>query len=138
MNVLLVVDDPLLRDLVKVGLEQFDGVRVTAGRGAAGVALARCRPYDCVFIGVEASAQRGAELLQQLRAFEQEAALFLLADARVAKELGRERSKFDVHTVVGTPLQAKDLFSSFARFLERRASSRERAARDQQVTPALR
>ena len=35
-------------------------------------------------------------------------------------------------------MQAKDLFSAFARFLERRASSRERAARDQQVTPALR
>ena len=135
---LLVVEDPLLRDLVKVGLEQFDGVRVTAGRGLAGVALARCRSYDCVFVGVEAAAQRGAELLKHLRAFEQEAALFLLADSRVAKELGRERSKYDVHAVVGTPLRANDLFSSFARFLERRSSSRERAARDPQATPALR
>ena len=70
MNVLLVVEDPLLRDLVKVGLEQFDGVRVTAGRGLAGVALARCRSYDCVFVGVEAAAQRGAELLKHLRRLE--------------------------------------------------------------------
>ena len=138
MNVLLVVEDPLLRDLVKVGLEQFDGVRVTAGRGHGGVALARCQRYDCVFVGLGSAGPSGVELLQHLRSFEQEAALFVLAGAAASKDFGREKAKYDVHALVATPLEAKVLFAQFSRFLERRAASRERAARERQAAPALR
>ena len=129
MEVLLVEKDPLIRDLVKVGLQQFGEFQVTVGEGHTGVGEARSHRFDTVILGVDPADQDSMKLLQHLRSFETEADLFLLADAGNVKDLAATKGKFDVHSVVQTPIKPKDLFGMMSRYLERRGERGQPAAR---------
>ena len=123
MDTLLVVDDPLVRDLVKVALQQFPEVCVVHGRGHAGVDLARGRQFDCVIVGGAPDAAAATKLMRHLRSFDEDAALFVLAAGPAIKELAADKSKYDVHAFLPTPLSVKELFGTIARFVERRSQS---------------
>ena len=80
-------------------------------------------------LGVDPADQDSMKLLQHLRSFETEADLFLLADAGNVKDLAATKGKFDVHSVVQTPIKPKDLFGMMSRYLERRGERSQPAAR---------
>lgn len=139
MDVLLVEKDPLLRDLVKVGLQQFPGVQVTVGAGLSGVSLAQSKRFDCVFLGVDPRDQGSAQLLQHLRSFEREADLFVLTEVRNVKDMRVDKTKYQVHSFVPAPVAVKDFFGMFGRYQERRAESRApRKQQRHQAAPAAR
>ena len=73
MEVLLVEKDPLIRDMVKVGLQQFDEFQVTVGSGHAGVGEARGKTFECVSLGADPREKDTMKLLQHLQMFEPEA-----------------------------------------------------------------
>jgi DNA-binding NtrC family response regulator len=120
MEVLLVEKDPLIRDQVKVGLQQFPEFHVTVGKGHAGINEARSRVFDCVFVGVDFKQKDTLKLLQHLRSFDTTSELFVLTAARNVRDLNLERTKYNIHTFVPTPLVLKDFFGLVGRFLERR------------------
>ena len=70
MEILLVEGDRLVRDQVKVGLQQFPEFSVTTGEGYAAVNEARQREFDCVFLGVDPDGQDGLRLLEHIRSFD--------------------------------------------------------------------
>ena len=121
MEALLIAGDPTLRDLVKVGLRQFPGVDVTVGAGHAGVSLARGKPFDCVFLAVDPREPATAQHLEHLRSFERDADLFVLTEPRNVKDMTLDKTKYDVHSFVATPVVLKDFFGAVGRYLERRA-----------------
>jgi len=127
--VLLVEKDPLIRDLVKVALQQFQEFQVTVGNGYAGVGEARSHRFDCVFLGVALSDPGSIKLVQHLRSFEQDADLFLLTDEANVKDLAADKAKYQVHSIVQTPITPKDLFGVMSRYLERRSERNQPAAR---------
>ena len=124
MDVLLVEMDPLLRDLVKVGLQQFPGVQVTVGSGLSGVSLAQGKRFGCVFVGVDPRDQSSVQLLQHLRSFEDGADLFVLTESRNVKDMAGDKARYRVHSFVPTPVVVKDFFGMFSRYLERRSEGR--------------
>ena len=65
MEILLVAEDRLVRDQVKVGLQQFPEFSVTTGEGYAAINEARQREFDCVFLGVDFAGTDGFRLLEQ-------------------------------------------------------------------------
>ena len=100
MDVLLVEKDPLVRDLIKVGLQQFEEFQVTVGRGYAGINELRSRHFDCVFLGLDPADKHGLRLLQHLRSFDTATELYVMAPMAA--------------------LRAKEFFGLVGRFLERR------------------
>lgn len=139
MDVLLVEKDPLLRDLVKVGLQQFPGVQVTVGSGLSGVSLAQSKRFDCVFLGVDPRDQGSVQLLQHLRSFEGDADLFVLTEARNVKDMSADKTKYKVHSFVSAPVAVKDFFGMLGRYLERRSEARaSRKQQRHQPAPAAR
>ena len=134
MEALLVAGDPMVRDLVKVGLRQFPGVEVTVGAGFTGVSLARGKRFDCVFLAVDPREPATGQLLEHLRSFERDADLFVLTDPRNVKAMAVDKTRFDVHSFVATPVVEKDFFGAIGRYLERRAAGKASAA--SAATPA--
>ncbi|MCB9877026.1 MAG: hypothetical protein H6835_05425 [Planctomycetes bacterium] len=138
MEVLLVEKDPLIRDQVKVGLQQFDEFHVTVGQGIAGVNEARSRMFDCVFLGVDPRQKDTTKLLQHLRSFDTTTELFVLTDPRNVKDMAVDKGRYDIHSFVATPIVVRDFFGLLGRFLERRTDRKNSALRKQERVGARR
>lgn len=67
-RVLVVDDDPVMRELAAARLQEAGFEAVMASNGAEGLALARARPCDLVITDVDMPAMSGFELTRALRA----------------------------------------------------------------------
>ena len=131
MDILLIEKDPLVRDQLKVGLQQFPGIKVTTGVGYRGVNELRSRPFACVFLTVDPMDAESMGMLAHLRSFDQTTEVVALLPTQEPKALANEKARFDIHSLLRTPLDPKELFSFLGRFLERhgdREASPRRAA----------
>ena len=138
MEVLLVEKDPLIRDQVKVGLQQFDEFHVTVGQGPAGVNEARSRVFDCVFLGIDPRQKDTVKLLQHLRSFDTTTELFVLTASRNVKDMAVDKSKYNVHSFLQTPIDVREFFGLLGRFLERRTDRKNSSLRKQERAGAHR
>lgn len=133
MEALLVEKDPLVRDQLKVALQQFPEFHVTVGTGYAAINELRSRPFDCVFLGVDPKQKDTIKLLHHLRSFDTTTELFVLTAPGNVKDMAVDRTKYGIHSFVPTPLQPRELFGLLGRFVERRTeranSSLRRAPR---------
>lgn len=128
MDILLVEKDALVRDHLKVGLQQFPEFQVTVGLGYRGINELRSQGFDCVFPGVDPRDQESMGLLQHLRSFDRTTELVVLTSPRSVKDMAGDKAKFDIYTFLQTPIDPKELFEFIGRFLERHAG-RDQAVR---------
>lgn len=129
MDVLLIEKNALVRDQLKVGLQQFPSIRVTVGQGYRGVNELRSRPFDCVFLAVDPLDKESLGMLQHLRSFDQTTEVVALVPGREPKVLSAEKATYDIHTLLRTPLDPKEVFSFLGRFFERHSGRGEPARR---------
>lgn len=134
MEVLLVVKDPLVRDQVKVGLQQFHEFVVTVGKGFAGINELRSKTFDCVFLGVDPKDKDSLKLLYHMRSFDKSTELVVLCGN--VKDMSADKGKYDIHSFLQTPLDVKEFFGFLGRFLERRTDRGNGAVRKNQKQPA--
>ncbi|MFY9345770.1 MAG: response regulator [Planctomycetota bacterium] len=135
MEVLLVEKDPLIRDQVKVALQQFPEFHVTVGTGHAGINEVRGRHFDCVFLGIDPRHKDTVKLLHHLRSFDVTTELFVLTAPRNVRDMAVDKSKYNIHSFVQTPIVVRELFGLLGRFLERR-TERQNTALRKQTRPA--
>ena len=121
MEVLLVEKDPLVRDHVKVGLQQFPEFHVTVGTSYAGINEIRSTHFDCVFLGVDPREKDTVKLLRHLRSFDMTTELFVMTEARNVKDMAVDKSKYNIHSFLETPVVPRDFFRLLGRFIERRS-----------------
>lgn len=135
MEVLLIEKDPLVRDHVKVGLQQHADCHVTVGTGHTGISEARGRHFDAVFLGVDPRQKDTVKLLHALRSFNTTTELFVLTSPRNIKDMAVDKSKFDIQAFVPTPIDAKEFFRLLGRLIERQqekeAPPAKKSARNQ-------
>ncbi|MFK7741198.1 MAG: response regulator [Planctomycetota bacterium] len=131
MEVLIVEKDPLIRDQVKVGLQQFDEFQVTVGVGHAGISEARSKTFDCVFLGVDPRQKSTTKLLQHLRSFDKTTELFVMTEMRNVKDMAVDKTKYDIHSFVHKPIHPREFFGLLGRFLERRTERKNSSLRRQ-------
>jgi len=129
MEVLLVEKDPLIRDQVKVGLQQFPEFKVTVGFGHSGVNQMYGRHFDCVFLGVDPRQKDTVKLLHTLRQIDASVELFVLTATRNLRDMGVDKGKYDIHTFLQTPLEMREFFGLLGRFLERHSERANSALR---------
>jgi DNA-binding NtrC family response regulator len=121
MEVLLVEKDPLVRDHVKVGLQQFPEFHVTVGTGYAGINELRSRHFDCVFLGVDPRQKDTVKLLHHMRSFDTTTELFVMTAPRNVRDMAVDKSKYSIHSFLPTPIEVREFFGLLGRFLERRS-----------------
>ncbi|MCA8952004.1 MAG: hypothetical protein KDE27_21015 [Planctomycetes bacterium] len=131
MEVLLVEKDPLIRDQIKMGLQQFPEFEVTVGSGQAGINQMRGRHFGCVFLGVDPRQKDTVKLLHHVRQVDQAAELFVMTASKNVRDMQLEKSKFDIHSFLQTPLDLKEFFGLVGRFLERHTERQNSALRKQ-------
>lgn len=123
MDILLIEKDQLVRDPVKVGLQQFPEFTVTCGEGYAGINELRQRSFDCVFLGVDSLQGEGMKLLRHLRNFDRTTELVVMASHRLAKDLAAEKSKLNIAATLNTPIEVGEFFRLVGRIRARRAEA---------------
>lgn len=131
MEVLLVEKDPLVRDQVKVGLQQFPEFHVSVGVGYAGINEMRGKPFDCVFLGVDPREKDTVKLLHHLRSFDTTTELFVLTASRNVRDMAVDKSKYNIHSFLQTPVDVREFFGVLGRFLERRTERQNSTLRKQ-------
>ncbi len=129
MEVLLVEKDPLIRDQVKVALQQFSQFHVSVGAGHAGINEARGRAFDCLFLGVDPRQKDTVKLLHHLRSFDTTTELFVMTAPRNVRDMAVDKSKYNIHSFVQTPIDVRELFGLLGRFLERHEERKNAAPR---------
>jgi DNA-binding NtrC family response regulator len=123
MEILLIEKDALLRDQVKVGLQQFDDFHVTVGSGYRGVSELRGQQFDCVFVGVDPQDADALAMLEHLRSCDARVELFVMTSPRQAKAMASHRTRLNIHSFLTTPIEPKTFFEFLGRFRDRRAES---------------
>jgi DNA-binding response OmpR family regulator len=120
MEVLLVEKDRLVRDQIKVGLQQFAEFTVTWGEGYAAINELRQRPYDVVFVGCDNKDDECTRLLKHLRSFDRTTELIVVCGQRTARDLHGEKSKLNISGFVQTPINVLEFFRVVGRLRARR------------------
>lgn len=119
MDILLIERDKLVRDQVKVGLQQFPEFSVTCGEGFAGLNELRQHDFDAIFLGIPADGKNRLKLIEHLRSFDFNTELVVMAEERGIKDLSKVKSKFNVTSFLSTPITAGEFFRLVARIRER-------------------
>ena len=119
MEILLVARDNLIRDQVKVGLQQFQEFSVTWGEGYAAVNDVRQHRYDCIFLEA-GDDHEGVRLLNHLRTFDKSTEVVIITTEKHAKEMASEKSRLNVVAFLHTPINVNEFFKLIGRFRARR------------------
>lgn len=123
MDILLITSDNLLRDQVKVGLQQFPEFRVTCGESFPGVNMLHTNEYDYVFLELGTTTQDCLTLLKHLRSFDQRSEVVALADDRTVRDLSRDKQRYGINAFLHSPLNSKEFFKLLARLRARHEES---------------
>ena len=119
LEILLIEKDAMVRDHVKVGLQQFPDFHVTLGTGYRGVNELRSQTFDCVFLGLDPREKESRGLLQHLRSFDKTTELVVVTGARNVKDMAADKARYDIHSFLSTPIDPRELFNFIGRFRER-------------------
>jgi DNA-binding NarL/FixJ family response regulator len=120
MDILLVVRDKLVRDQVKVGLQQFPEFSVTTGEGYAAINELRQRHCDCVFVASDPTDGEGLRLLNHLRSFDRTTEVVPIATERHARDMAGEKTRLNITAFLHTPIQPAEFFRLVGRLRARK------------------
>ena len=120
MEILLITSDNLLRDQLKVGLQQYPEFRVTCGESFPGVNMTRQKDYDLVFLELSQNAQDCLMLVAYMRSFNQHTELVALCDDQMVKDLAPQKQKHGITAFLSNPLDVTEFFRLVARVSARR------------------
>ncbi|MCA8955165.1 MAG: hypothetical protein KDC87_03770 [Planctomycetes bacterium] len=123
MDILLITSENLLRDQIKVGLQQFSEFRVTCGQSFPGVNMLHTTRFDYVFLELGHTAQDCLTLLKHLRSFDQEVEVVAIAESRAIKDLAREKGRYGISAFLQAPIDTNEFFRLVARLRARREES---------------
>ena len=119
MDILLVESDHLIRDQVKVGLQQFPEFKVTWGEGYPGINLMRMKSYSYVFLGIPSQDHDGLRLLRHMRSFDQQTDVIVITTQRAARDLAKDKSRLGIYAFLTTPIDVTDYFRLVSRLKAR-------------------
>jgi CheY-like chemotaxis protein len=126
VQILLVIDDPLVRDQILVGTRHVRGVKTEAVEETSALEWIRQGSVDCVFLEHNAAQDPSMERLREFRELGPEVEFVIVSDARTAKQLQKERGDSGIDTVIATPLTADAFFRLVGRLVPRLKRKKQR------------
>ena len=119
-HILIVDDDPQIRDVLRIALKTAGHAVTEAGDGAEGLAKARNGKTDLIVLDIGLPEMDGLELCRRLRAEHQTPVLFLTArDEEIDRVLGFELGGDDYVT---KPFSPRELVARIRAILKRTES----------------
>jgi two-component system OmpR family response regulator len=116
-NILIIDDDPQIRDVLRIALKQAGHGVSEAGDGAEGLAKARSGKSDLIVLDIGLPEMDGLELCRRLRAERETPILFLTArDDEIDRVLGFELGGDDYVT---KPFSPRELLARIRAILKR-------------------
>ncbi len=120
LKALLIESDPRNRDIIKVGLDQFQVFEVDHAEDAWGVEMAREKGYDLILVNVELSGNAdGLAVVRQIREFDQTAEIILLTRGRSSRILGKEKAAHNLFALLALPVEEESFFKTIKRVKDR-------------------
>ena len=123
MQILLVVRDRLIRDQIKVGLQQFPEFQVTWGEGYAAVNGVRQGHYDCIYLAIDPDDREGFRLLQHLRTFDRTTEVVVITTERHARDMAGAKARMNIVAFMHEPVNVTEFFRLVGRFRARRSQA---------------
>lgn len=128
--------DRLVRDQIKVGLQQFSEFTVTWGEGYAAINELRQRPYDVVFVGCDNKEEECVRLLKHLRSFDRTTEVIVVSGQRTARDLHAEKTKLNISGFLQAPINVVEFFRVVGRLRARRLENEAGTRAPAPPTPA--
>jgi len=119
MDILLVCRDKLIRDQIKVGLQQLPEFGVTVGEGYAALNQLRQRDYGCVFLWVDPEDGEGLRMIEHLRSFDRTTEVVAITTQRHARDLAGDKTRLNITAFLRAPVEAEDFFGVVGRLRAR-------------------
>ena len=130
MNILVLVRNKPIRDQIVVGLQNFPEFAVEIAEGFSGLNRTHQKDFDTVIIGCTEEEPEGLQLVERFRGYDEKTELVVVAEAKRAKVLVSQRSRFDITSVLQEPLDPEDFFRVVAQAPpQRRGASRSQLTR---------
>lgn len=132
MRTLLILQDPLERDRLAIGLANIPDASVEVASGPTAVERARRKRFDVVFIGHDPQDEvngNGIEITARLREFDRESEVIIVTDARHVRTVKAERERLNIASILRTPIDPNDFFRLAARIRTRRPASPGRSVK---------
>ncbi len=120
MEFLLITTDSLLRDQLKVGLQQFPEFGITCGESFPGINMVRTMDFDLVFMEIGSNSPENLTLVNLLRSFDTNTEVVALADDQVIKDLSPHKQKHGITAFLSIPLNVTEFFRLISRMRARR------------------
>ncbi len=122
MDVLILDADKVVRDHVRVGLQNFPEFAVDTGQGFAGLNLTEQKDYDCLFIACDPQTDQGLELIENFRKTNNDVDVVMVTPARKSKAHQHLRTRYDLFSILYVPLDPGEFFRLVARLRRREAA----------------
>ena len=119
MEILIIESDKVIRDQIKVGLQNFRPFSVDCAEGFAGVSRARVKEYDYILVGVNDQGEDGIELLRSLREFNKDTDLVVVTSQKQIKQMSGEKTRLNLYAFIAVPIDVRQFFRVVARFKTR-------------------
>ena len=120
IKVLLIESDTKNRDIVDVGLENFQAFEVDHAEDAWGVEMARENSYDLIIVNlVLANHTDGMELVKLIREFEEEAEIVVMTRGKSSRLLSKEKSTSNIFSLLSLPIDEQAFFKTIMRVKDR-------------------
>ncbi|MHC4472703.1 MAG: response regulator [Planctomycetota bacterium] len=120
IKVLLIESDPKTRDIITVGLDQFQVFDVDHAEDAWGVEMAREGSYDLMLVNLElGKGVDGLDIVKEIREFDDKAEIVLITRGRSSKLLSKEKAAQNIFALLTQPVEEQPFFKLLARVRER-------------------
>ena len=127
IKVLLIESDSANRDIIKVGLSEFQVFEVDHAVDEQAVEMAEDGQYDLVIANVElAERQDGLQIIRRIREICPAAEIIALARGKSSRLLAKEKTASSLSATIPIPIDAADFYKTIARVKQRIESTRSR------------
>ena len=126
LKVLLIEHDKQNRDIIKVGLENFQEFEVDFADDAWAVDMAREKTYDLVIANLKLGERvDGMALVKEIREFDPDVEILLLTHGRSSRLLSKEKALSDITGLIPLPIDEMSFFKTISRVKDRIKSKRD-------------
>ncbi len=126
-KVLIIEQDKRNRDIIKVGLDNFQQFEVDYAEDAWGVELAREKSYDVIIASLKLAGRTdGMMLVKQIREFDSDVEILMLTHGRSSRLLNKEKALSDIFGLIQLPVDEDAFFKTMARLTDRLKNKRRR------------
>ena len=120
IKVLLIESDPKTRDIIEVGLDNFQAFEVDHADDAWAVDMAKEKAYDLVIVNIElANRVDGMDVVRQIREGDQEVEIIVITKGKSSRLLSKEKAVCGVFALLPTPIEELSFFKLIGRVRDR-------------------